>query len=424
MPHGGLIGQADADARGSTRPVQRPAPFDGRTTLDAYRTQFELLAEINRWNEVEKATFLAISLKGPALTVLSNLSAESRRDYPALVAALESRFGSAHQAELNRMQLRSRTRRREESLPELAEDVDRLCRLAYPGAAPAMLELLAKDQFVDALTDEDMRLRIRQNRPETLRGALEAALQLESYQLASKQKCKTVREVHIEHSREPKRNFQKLGNQVTNCDDLVQDLQELKKQVTALKQALRRKTPGRQNNLERVICWRCRKRGHYKRDCTWERRRPKRLATNFKAPIVTEVYKTGTIFGPCNSVWAHGTIQGKDCRITIDTGSNISIVRPDVLQRGTKTSIQPVSSCLRTVTGEKAPIHGKSDLQVGIGTLVIPHQRILGLDFLEHHGCQVDLKQGILLVAEEEVPLQQQRKIQSPPAAESLHRTR
>jgi len=45
-----------------------------------------------------------------------------------------------------------------------------------------MLELLAKDQFVDALTDEDMRLRIRQNRPETLRGALEAALQLESYQ--------------------------------------------------------------------------------------------------------------------------------------------------------------------------------------------------------------------------------------------------
>lgn len=168
------------------------------------------------------------------------------------------------------MQLRTRIRRREESLPELAEDVDRLCRLAYPGAAPAMLELLAKDQFVDALTDEDMRLRIRQNRPETLRGALEAALQLESYQLASKQKCKTVREVHIEHSREPKRNFQKLGNQVTNCEDLVQDLQELKKQVTALKQALRRKTPGRQNNLERVICWRCRKRGHYQRNCTQE----------------------------------------------------------------------------------------------------------------------------------------------------------
>ena len=51
---------------------------------------------------------------------------------------------------------------------------------------------------------------------------------------------------------------------------------------------------------------------------------------------------------------------------------------------------------------------------MGIGTLVIPHQRILGLDFLEHHGCQVDLKQGILLIAEEEVPLQQPRKDAEP----------
>jgi len=45
-----------------------------------------------------------------------------------------------------------------------------------------MLELLGKDQFVDTLTDEDMGLRIRQNHPETLHGALEAALQFESYQ--------------------------------------------------------------------------------------------------------------------------------------------------------------------------------------------------------------------------------------------------
>ena len=100
----------------------------------------------------------------------------------SLVAALESWFGSAHQAEQNHMQLRSRSSCREESLPELSEDVDRLCGLAYPGATPVMLELLGKDQLVDALTDEDMGLRICQNHPETLRGALEAALQLESYQ--------------------------------------------------------------------------------------------------------------------------------------------------------------------------------------------------------------------------------------------------
>ena len=31
-----------------------------------------------------------------------------------------------------------------------------------------MVEVLAKDQFVDALLDENMRLRIRQNKPATL----------------------------------------------------------------------------------------------------------------------------------------------------------------------------------------------------------------------------------------------------------------
>ena len=62
-----------------------------------------------------------------------------------------------------------RTRRREESLAELADDIiERLVRLAYPGATEAMVELLVKYQFTDAFPDEDMRLRIRQNKPAML----------------------------------------------------------------------------------------------------------------------------------------------------------------------------------------------------------------------------------------------------------------
>ena len=85
--------------------------------------------------------------------------------------------------------------------------------------------------------------------------------------------------------------------------------------------------------------------------------------------------------------------------------------------------IQPVNSCLRTVTGETAPIRGTAELRLGIGVLTIPHQMwvaeitdecILGLDFLERHGCQVDLKEGVLLIGEEEVPLQQAQKDAEP----------
>ena len=68
----------------------------------------------------------------------------------------------------------------------MAEDVERTARLAYPDASEPMIETLAKDQFIDALHDEDMRLKLRQSRPETLRRAVETALELESCQLASR----------------------------------------------------------------------------------------------------------------------------------------------------------------------------------------------------------------------------------------------
>ena len=103
-----------------------------------------------------------------------------------------------HQTELNRSRLKTRSRSREETLAELAEDVERLVRLAYPEAHESMVEVLAKDQFVDALPDEDTRLRIRQNKPATVRDALRLALELESYQIASRQRTKLVRGTHLE----------------------------------------------------------------------------------------------------------------------------------------------------------------------------------------------------------------------------------
>ena len=171
----------------------RPTPYDGCTAWDAYKTQFAMLAELNGWSDAEKAKYLAINLKGPALTVLSNLPEHHRRNFGALTAALDARFGVAHQTELHRVQLRNRRRRRDEGMPELAEDVEQLARLAYPRADAAMVEVLAKDQFIDALPQEDMRLRLRQMRPSSLREALKHALELESFMLAGQQSSRPVR---------------------------------------------------------------------------------------------------------------------------------------------------------------------------------------------------------------------------------------
>ena len=58
--------------------------------------------------------------------------------------------------------------------------------------------VLTKDKFVDTLPEEDMRLRIRQNKPTSLRDALRLAVELESYELVSKQRSKLVRGAHLE----------------------------------------------------------------------------------------------------------------------------------------------------------------------------------------------------------------------------------
>ena len=52
----------------------------------------------------------------------------------------------------------------------------------------------------------------------------------------------------------------------------------------------------------------------------------------------------------------------------VDTGSNITIVRPDVVKDEIlRNKISPVGSFLRTVTGERAPVIGRACLKFRLG---------------------------------------------------------
>jgi hypothetical protein len=110
----------------------------------------------------------------------------------------------------------------------LAKDVERLTRLAYPGADAAMLEVLAKDQFVDALPQEDMRLHLRQMRPSSLREALQHALELESFMLAGQQSSRSVRGTHFQDNvlgfTTPTRGAREL--QTKGGEEILKSMQE------------------------------------------------------------------------------------------------------------------------------------------------------------------------------------------------------
>ena len=114
------------------KPLITPAPFDGNTSWDDYQVQFELISELNGWNKKVMAIYLAARLSGCAQAVLADLDERSRNDYFTLKEALALRFGNGGKTELYRAQLRNRVKGRDETLPELAQAIQRLVRQAHP----------------------------------------------------------------------------------------------------------------------------------------------------------------------------------------------------------------------------------------------------------------------------------------------------
>ena len=133
----------------------------------------------------------------------------------------------------------------------------------------------------------------------------------------------------------------------------------------------------------------------------------------------TTILKTGTIRGFTDSLVISGNIEGAICDMVIDTGSNITILRPDILQRVSKDAdinVPLVNCLLRTVTDETMPVRsrGKLALQLGyfeavpdVWTADIENRFILGLDFQISNDCIVDVQESCLRIGPDEIRFKQ-----------------
>ena len=122
-----------------------------------------------------------------------------------------------------------------------------------------MIEVLARDQLLDAIPDEDLQGKVRQSRPPTLRQALAVSLELESICLASKQRLHTVREAALEE--EGSEDEQPDHKIIHHLTALVRCAMREPRQVTM---------QGEQHTSccqRTVTCWHCGKKGHVRREC-------------------------------------------------------------------------------------------------------------------------------------------------------------
>ena len=321
------------------KPRVRPSPYNGSTSWEDYKAQFELVADLNHWDMRTKAAYLAVSLSGQAQAVLGDLDKTQRTSYTDLVAALDSRFGTSNRTEMFRVSLRSRIRKPEETLPELAQAIRRLTRQAYPDATVSLRESIAKDQFIEALADPELRWKVHQARAVTLTEALDAAEEVEAFFSAEKQRSRYRRQ-----SQSPR----------PTDASLRQEVQELKTIVQRLAQHPRGTpdTPphGWQRTSTLTESWMCGAQGHIQRYCP-------------------NASKIGFVHRPL----------------------------------GHSSQLEHVLDTTKLADGRSSSFLGRGNMKINLGDRELAHtiwvgdiepEGILGLDFFQQYDCQLALRDG------------------------------
>lgn len=222
--------------------------FNGKGSWEAYRAQFELLASAACWSEATKALQLALSLTEDASACLLLLNPEERGDYTTLVGALQRRFGESNLRDSLRCEFKHRARQPGESLRTLAYEIESLSRRAYADMPPAIQCELARDQFVQALTPDKLRLHVQFAHPATLGEALDLAIERETAVCAAKQSTSSAVTVAA----------------VTEVPD------QRPAWVDELVRAVRApgtRPPEEDTKRRPTVCWGCGQRGHLLRRC-------------------------------------------------------------------------------------------------------------------------------------------------------------
>ena len=282
----GLAATSTSDAKHFARPRE----FDGSVPWVSYKSQFEAIAAVHGWKDSDRVGELVACLKGPALEVFTHLPSADQLQYERLVAALEQRFGQTNQSLWFRSQFRRRTRNPGESLPALAQDLERLASLAYPNAVQSLKDSLATEQFLDGLADVELQIAARQSRPANLQEALASAIEIEAIRKSAEigtagESGFTARQVHTAQSQAQPTNS---DQQVCSTNELLQAILHRISVLEASVASPASSNRGRQftgrrqtwNTSDRPVqgaCWHCGQTGHFRRVC------PQRRAQGLKS---------------------------------------------------------------------------------------------------------------------------------------------
>ncbi|MES9883151.1 MAG: hypothetical protein ABW185_19985 [Sedimenticola sp.] len=232
--------------------------YDGTGSWHDYWVQFGIAARGNNWDNETQAIKLACSLRGAAQSILSELDSRYHTDFNALVSALTDRFQPGNQSTLYKAQMKQRLRRKDEPLPELAQDIKRLTRLAYPSLPSDHRQDLALDCFIEAINDWNLEQFITMKEPQTIEEGLRIAMKYEA--------------AKFRNGRQTARQGIRMQSEIctgTNVDHQTKLLRECSDVLREIK-SINKKQNGTGSNTQvpdHRVCYRCQQPGHIACDC-------------------------------------------------------------------------------------------------------------------------------------------------------------
>lgn len=434
--------------RGKT--IMKPATFDGTSSWIDYKAHFEACCSINLWNPRQKSLYLAASLRRQAQTVLGNIKTGTVYTYEDLCDALEARFAPVNQTELYRAMLREKRQKATETLPELGESIRRLTHLAYPTAPRDVTEMIAKDQFIDALSDFDMRLRIQQSRPKSLNDAVRLAVEIEAFCRAERQRRHDVGFARGATMDVVDTNASSAHSSIDVNEEIMKLRQEIQQSMRDLENKISKLSASKEadkskdTDAEHVDrfpfkCHHCGRRGHKIKDCFIklnQEEAQKKAAkskpgehceTQFKnkshdTKSNTAAIKNATV-GTESGLFINGLVDMVPCNLLVDTGATLTIISDRIFENMEKAGRIPLETVAQNIVGADGTpleVKGKGNFRIHLGeymfecTAVVANinaDGILGLEFLKSSHCVIDVSQSKMYIQGVEHELQLQGHI-------------
>lgn len=205
--------------------------YDGRSSYEAFQKKFELVAVVNGWDEFERVGQLAAALEGDALQVLLDVKGSKVYSSQALHQALFRRFGDTTPPTALRQQFQEHTLQPKVFMADLRH----LAQRSYPTFSEHVRDALVLDAFIRGLTPDRLRQQVRIAQLSSLDEALDQAQVIEGIL--------------------DERSSGVVGHSMVFAAYSGEQIQSPTVKTNAPQREL-------------VVCWRCGKVGHLRRECT------------------------------------------------------------------------------------------------------------------------------------------------------------